>query len=112
MDLPAWYYDETRHSGVDYGNPDQVAVYDQRHRRFREYRKDALAVAERLNLKSGQTVIDMGSGTGAFALNAAPLCKTVYAVDVSQPMLEYFRRKADEMGIRNIQFCRGGFLTY
>ena len=57
-------------------------------------------------------MIDMGSGTGAFALHAAGYCKLIYAVDVSIAMLDYSKRKAEEAGIENIIFCHGGFLTY
>jgi putative AdoMet-dependent methyltransferase len=112
MEKPAWFYDEMRHAGVDYSDSAQVAVYDQRHERFRDYRKDAEAVVRLLGLRPEHTVVDMGSGTGAFALNAAPFCKSIYAVDVSSAMLEHCRQKAACRNIRNIVFCHGGFLTY
>jgi putative AdoMet-dependent methyltransferase len=112
MNEPAWYYDELRHSGVDYSNPSQVAVYDERHQRFRDYRKDSEAVLERLGVKTGDTILDMGAGTGAFTLHAAPLCKTVYAVDISRAMLDYCRQKAAARNLHNIVFRQGGFLTY
>jgi putative AdoMet-dependent methyltransferase len=112
MDRPAWFHDEMRHAGVDYSDPAQVDAYDRRHQKFRDYRKDAEAVVRRLGLTRGDTVVDLGCGTGAFALHAAPFCKTVYAVDVSPVMLDCCRRKAETGGIRNIVFRRGGFLTY
>jgi putative AdoMet-dependent methyltransferase len=112
MNQPGWYFDEMRHAGVDYSDPAQVAVYDQRHRRFRDYRKEAEDVVKRLELTPSQIVVDLGSGTGAFTLHAAPLCKTVYAVDVSPAMLEYCKRSAAERNLANIVFRRGGFLTY
>jgi ubiquinone/menaquinone biosynthesis C-methylase UbiE len=112
MSQPAWFYDEMRHSGVDYSDSAQVAVYDQRHRKFRDYRRGAEAVVQLLGLRPEHTVVDMGSGTGAFALHAAPFCKTIYAVDVSRAMLDYCRQKAAGQNLRNIIFCHGGFLTY
>ena len=42
------------------------------------------------------TVIDMGCGTGAFAIHAAPYYRRIHAVDVSQAMLCRARRKARE----------------
>ena len=107
-----WFYDEFKHSGVDYANPEQVAMYDKRHQRFRDYKKFAETVMARLNLGPEATVIDLGSGTGAFALNAASHYQTIYAVDVSEAMLAYTRRKAEQAGVKNIVFCKGGFLTY
>ncbi|MBN2084185.1 MAG: class I SAM-dependent methyltransferase [Anaerolineales bacterium] len=112
MNRPAWHYDELRHSGVDYSDPSQVAVYDERHKRFRDYRREAEAVIERLGVRLEDTVLDMGAGTGAFALHAAPLCRTVYAVDVSRAMLEYCRGQAAARDLKNIVFRQGGFLTY
>jgi putative AdoMet-dependent methyltransferase len=109
---PNWFYNEFKYSGVDYTDAEQVAVYDKRHQRFRDYQKFAEAVMARLGLGAEATVIDLGAGTGAFALNAAPHCKTVYAVDVSAAMLDYTRQKAEQAGLANIVFCKGGFLTY
>jgi putative AdoMet-dependent methyltransferase len=109
---PAWFYDETVHAGVDYSDPAQAAVYDERHERFRDYRKQAEGIMAAIGLGPKHTVIDMGAGTGAFALHAAPRCKRVYAVDVSPIMLDRARRKAQQAGLANIVFCSGGFLTY
>ncbi len=112
MNKAAWQYDELTHSGVDYSDPSQVAVYDGRHQRFRDYRRDAEALLERLGVDPGDTILDMGAGTGAFALHAAPKCRTVYAVDVSRAMLDFCRQKAEARDLKNIVFRHGGFLTY
>lgn len=109
---PNWFYDEMRHAGVDYSDPAQVAVYDARHRKFRDYQKGAEAIINAAKIGPEHTVIDMGAGTGAFSLYAAPYCKTIYAVDVSPVMLEYTRQKAAQLGLSNLVFCQGGFLTY
>jgi putative AdoMet-dependent methyltransferase len=109
---PNWFYNEFKYSGVDYTNPEQVAVYDKRHQRFRDYKKFAETVMTRLGLGPDATVIDLGVGTGAFALNAAPFYKTIYAVDVSDVMLAYTCQKVEQAGLENIVFCKGGFLTY
>jgi putative AdoMet-dependent methyltransferase len=109
---PHWFYDELKHAGVDYSDPAQVQVYDERHQKFRDYQKGAEDILQALGFASPPTVIDMGCGTGAFALYAAPHCQTVYAVDVSPMMLAYTRQKAEKAGLDNIVFCQGGFLTY
>lgn len=107
-----WLYDEMKHSGVDYSSHEQVKFYDERHQKFRDYRKGAEGIIKSLNLKPEDVVIDIGAGTGAFAINAASYCRTIYAVDVSKAMLDYTRQKAEAAGIDNIVFCHGGFLTY
>jgi ubiquinone/menaquinone biosynthesis C-methylase UbiE len=111
-DHPNWFYNEMKHTGVDYSSSAQVAVYDERHQKFRDYKKGAEAIIDALALGPEDTVIDMGVGTGAFTLHAATRVKTIYAVDVSPVMLAYTHRKAREACLKNIVFCHGGFLTY
>jgi putative AdoMet-dependent methyltransferase len=112
MQRPNWFYDEFKYSGVDYTDTAQVAVYDTRHQRFRDYQKFSEAVMAGLDLGRDATVVDLGVGTGAFTLYAAPYYQTVYAVDVSDAMLAYTRQKVEAAGLDNVVFCKGGFLTY
>jgi ubiquinone/menaquinone biosynthesis C-methylase UbiE len=109
---PGWLYDETKPCGVDYNDATLARRYDNHHRSFRDYRKEAEDIVARLDAGPSATVIDMGCGTGAFALYAAGHCQAVHAVDVSAAMLRRAQRKADRMGLKNIEFHHGGFLTY
>ena len=111
-DAFSWQYDEYRQVGTDYADIAQVEAYDARHAQFRDVHAECQAILDALELTPRSVLIELGTGTGAFAIHAAPHCETIYAVDVSAVMLEYARRKADQAGARNITFCRGGFLTY
>jgi len=110
--IPNWQYDEFHQCGTDYADPSQVARYDERHQRFRRYQQQAQSIIDTLSLHPAHTVIDIGSGTGAFTLYAARRCRKVIAVDVSLAMLEYCRQKAQAANLNNIEFCHAGFLTY
>jgi putative AdoMet-dependent methyltransferase len=110
--IPEWMYDEMKHTGVDYSNIKQVQRYDDMHQRFRDYEKNSDAIIKLLDPDSNSTVIDMGAGTGAFTLHAARHCRKIYAVDVSPAMLNYCRKKCEDMGLSNVCYCHGGFLTY
>jgi ubiquinone/menaquinone biosynthesis C-methylase UbiE len=112
LEIPRWTYDEMKQTGVDYSSMEQVQRYDEMHQRFRDYEKDSDTIVKLLELDSKSTVIDMGAGTGAFALHAAKHCRKVYAVDVSLAMLERCWEKGEEMGLSNVLYCHGGFLTY
>ena len=92
FNIPEWTYDEMKQTGVDYSCMEQVQHYDDMHQRFRDYEKDSDAIIKLLELDSNSTIIDMGAGTGAFALHAAKHCRKVYAVDVSSAMLERCRK--------------------
>ncbi len=82
------------------------------HQKFRDYAKLSDKIIRRLGLGSSSIVIDIGSGIGAFTLNAARKCRTIYAVDTSAEMLEYCREHAESQGLFNIVFCHGGLLTH
>ncbi len=107
-----WRYNEMKPCGVKYNNVFCALSYDIHHQRFRDYKRESENIIALLGLEKDHTVIDMGCGTGAFAINAAKQCKDVYAVDVSKAMLSCARRKARRAKLDNIEFCHGGFLTY
>ncbi len=109
---PAWQYDEMKQVGKDYNSVAEVEAYDIRHSRFRNVEKENEAILESLEVRPGQSVIELGTGTGAFAIQAAKRFDRVYAVDISPAMLEYAQLKAARAGVRSILFRRGGYLTY
>jgi ubiquinone/menaquinone biosynthesis C-methylase UbiE len=49
-------------------------------------------------------VVDLGCGMGRIALYIAPLCKTLWAVDVSEQMLGYARKRMAEQA--NVRYAR------
>jgi ubiquinone/menaquinone biosynthesis C-methylase UbiE len=58
------------------------------------------------------TVVDIGAGTGQFAIAVAPACARVVAVDVSAIMLDQLRAKIAASGLTNVQVVQAGFLSY
>ena len=112
MSHSSWQYDEKRQIGKDYGSVAEVEAYDLRHSKFRDFRKESEEILDHLAVRREHVILDMGTGTGTFAIEAAKRCSKVFAVDVSPTMLEYAKKKADAQGIGNIVFCQGGFLTY
>jgi putative AdoMet-dependent methyltransferase len=82
------------------------------HKKFGDYVKGTDEIFRRLGLGSESVIIDLGSGTGAFALHAAKKCRTIYAVDISAAMLDYCRPQSEKEGLSNIIFSHGGLLSY
>jgi putative AdoMet-dependent methyltransferase len=109
---PVWRYDERKCCGVNFCNVFVASRYDRYHEAFRDYQREAEQIAAALGLDHSATVLDMGCGTGAFAVHAAPYYRKVHAVDIAQAMLNRACRKARQAGLTNIEFHRGGFLTY
>ena len=109
---PKWQYDEMKLTGVDFNSNEFTEKYDEHHQKIRDFKKETEERIKLLGLDKESTVIDMGCGTGAFAINAASYYKKIYAIDVSQMMINHARKKANKAGIDNIEFHNGGFLTY
>lgn len=61
-------------------------------------------VVDALQLSRGQTVADIGAGTGYFtmALAKSPASPRVYAVDVEPAMVEHVRQRAAKEGLTNV----------
>jgi ubiquinone/menaquinone biosynthesis C-methylase UbiE len=106
---PSWYLDEVAHAGPEHLDEAYVANYN---------RKAGFDPTEEvgrlcsLGLDATATLVDLGAGTGALALAAAPVCRRVIAVDVSSAMLAALQGEAARRGLRNLEVVQGGFLTY
>lgn len=108
--FPVWYYDELKQVGVDFEDTAQVEVYDNKQKSNTPEVNQALI--KQLGISKGNEVIELGCGTGTFAIQAALSGAKVYAVDVSEAMLSYARNKAIAANAINIEFCHAGFLSY
>ncbi len=108
---PAWYYNELQQVGTDFKAIVQVAAYDRNQALSRVEAEQQLVA--RLGISAGHRAIDIGCGTGTFAIQAALAGAYVDAVDVSQAMLAHSRAKAETAGVlARMQFHHSGFLTY
>jgi ubiquinone/menaquinone biosynthesis C-methylase UbiE len=56
--------------------------------------------------------VDLGAGTGRFAIAAARRFGRVTAVDISPAMLAYLRSRAAAAGLTNLERVQAGFLSY
>src|SRR5262249_34805520 len=65
-------------------------------------RKSAIA---RLAPMAGESILEVGVGTGLSALRYPPTCR-VAAIDVSAPMLERARVRLERRGCRHVRLCR------
>jgi cyclopropane fatty-acyl-phospholipid synthase-like methyltransferase len=74
-----------------------------------EYRACASLVVEHAAPESGDTVLDLGMGTGAIALALAGDAERVLGRDISDGMMDEARTKAAEAGIENVAFGEGSF---
>jgi ubiquinone/menaquinone biosynthesis C-methylase UbiE len=106
---PGWLLDELASAGRENLDAGHVLRYDAK--------EDAGAAGEvllcrSLGLAGDATVIDLGAGTGQFAIAVAPACARVIAVDVSGVMLSRLRTKVADAGLTNIELVQAGFLSY
>jgi len=65
---------------------------------------------EAAGIKEGQTVLDVATGTGLVAIEAARRVGAsgrVVGLDISPEMLAHARRKIDDLALPNIELCEG-----
>jgi SAM-dependent methyltransferase len=106
----AWMLDELAYAGPEHLDPAFVAGFD-RKQGYPDPAED-LAVLREHGIGQAATVVDLGTGTGRFALAAAPLVRRVVAVDVSPAMLAVLRQRVTEARLGNVECVRAGFLSY
>ncbi|WP_049903478.1 class I SAM-dependent methyltransferase [Halococcus agarilyticus] len=87
---------------------DHAAAYDES-QDSEEYRAAASLVVKHASPEPDDTVLDLGTGTGAIALALAPDAERVLGRDISTEMMAEARRKADEVGIDNLALAEGTF---
>lgn len=112
MTAPMWQWDENVQRGTDYTSEAEVAAYDRRMAALRDVSAEAGRILALLGLSADDVLLEVGTGTGAFARAAAQRCCQVIAIDISVVMLGYAARLAWEQQIDNIEFQQAGFLSY
>ena len=102
--------DELAHAGAEHLDPAFVAGYD-RKQGHPDPAAD-LAAFEAHGLDGTSAVVDLGAGSGQFALPAARRFGHVTAVDVSPAMVSLVRERSAAAGLANLDCVRAGFLSY
>lgn len=101
-DGPGWALDELAHAGPEHLDPVYVDAYDAKSGTDWD---DDVATLLSFGVGPRSTVVDLGAGTGSFALAIAPHVARVVGVDVSDAMVTLMRS-------HGVEAVRAGFLTY
>lgn len=115
---PMWQYDELKiNSIIDYTTASEAAHYEERHSTVRNIEAENQNLLDRLEvlLPDGLAkakILEIGTGTGAFARTVAPKCAWVTALDASEAMLAVAKEKAAPLGLTNMEWFHAGFLTF
>ncbi|MBO4915830.1 MAG: class I SAM-dependent methyltransferase [Oscillospiraceae bacterium] len=70
------------------------------------------ALVQSGKLRGGDSVLDVGAGMGGYALELARHCKSVTALDVSEPCLGVLRERAKQCGLDNVSTVCGAWEEY
>jgi ubiquinone/menaquinone biosynthesis C-methylase UbiE len=105
-----WMLDELAHAGPEHLDPGFVAGYD-RKQGYPDFTAD-IAVLKAHGLGPVSTVVDLGAGTGSFALAAAASFGRVVAADVSPAMIGSVRARAADEGMEGVECVQAGLLSY
>jgi len=83
--------------------------YDDYVLRVEGYSETIERIIELAEPEKSDTVLDLGTGTGALSLRLAPKVRRVIARDISEQMLKVAREKAQKKNVKNIDFDFGSF---
>jgi SAM-dependent methyltransferase len=106
---PGWLLDELANAGRENLDAAHVERYD---RKMDARAPEEVELLRSWGLDASSVVVELGCGTGQFALTVARVCRRVVAVDVSPLMRKRLRSKVDEAAIDNVEIAAAGFLTY
>src|SRR4051812_22886050 len=70
-------------------------------------RESGESLVQRLGIKQGMKVLDLGCGDGTTALPAAKLGADVLGVDIARNLVEAGNKRVKELGLTNCQFQEG-----
>jgi ubiquinone/menaquinone biosynthesis C-methylase UbiE len=70
-------------------------------------RKSGEALVEKLGIRKGLKVLDLGCGDGTTAVPAAKLGADVLGIDIARNLVEAGNRRAQELGLNNLKFQEG-----
>lgn len=104
-----WWLDELAHAGEEHLDASYVAGYE---RKSGYDPSDDIEALQRHGFGADSTVVDLGAGTGVFAIAAATVCERVIAVDVSPAMTAALRARVADLGVPNVTVVDGGYLSY
>ncbi len=82
-----------------------ASTYDQEEKRDEQIYVKLIEKTKQY-LKSSDTVLDYGCGTGLIANELAGHVKMIHAIDISSKMIEIARQKAAERKIENIEYAQ------
>ena len=106
---PGWRLDQVASAGRENLDAEHVARYDSIENASAD-RETALL--QQWGLSRQSVVVELGTGTGQFAIAAAHVCDRVVAVDVSPVMLKELRDKLTREQLDNVDVVQAGFLDY
>lgn len=105
-----WHYNEYKQVGINFENEDEVRIYDEKFKKQRNVKQELQFIKDVLGISKEHKILEIGTGTGEFAIGLSKFCKKVIAADVSKTMLSYAEKKINALSIKNIELLHGGFL--
>ena len=108
--MKEWHYNEYKQVGINFENEEEVRIYDEKFKKQRNVNQELQFIKDVLGISNEHIILEIGTGTGEFAIGLSKFCKKVIAADVSKTMLSYTEKKINALGIKNIELLHGGFL--
>lgn len=101
------YWQEIKHTKVDHWENKARALSDDISKRWSKNDSSRAYVISRLSKVPGCTLLDIGAGTGAWAVLASPYVASITALDPSPAMIQVMRENINRAEVSNVQIIQG-----
>ncbi len=102
----SWIPNELDYAGRENRDPEHARTYDQKED---AHARREIEILREWGIGESSIVVDLGAGTGQFAVEASSVVKQVIAVDVSPVMLSRLEAKLASLAIDNVECRLAGF---
>jgi putative AdoMet-dependent methyltransferase len=68
---PPWQYNELQQVGTDYADSVHVEAYNRQMQKLRDIKQEIQNIINCLDIKPDHTILEFGTGTGEFAIEAS-----------------------------------------